>query len=163
VALPAASDSAIMLTRWKLLYKVDTLFPTPDVQQQQGGNASYTLSAGRYEYPFQFKFPFNNNCHNSNSMMRDLKVGSVGIAFNPDLNVKHVKKTLPPSLSGFPGEAEIKYYVKATVVRPKFYQENIRTQMDIKFLPIEPPRPPELLEEAFARRTQQFAKSVTSV
>jgi hypothetical protein len=39
---------------------------------------------------------------------------------------QHVKKTLPPSLNTFPGEAEIKYYVKATVVRPQFYKENIR-------------------------------------
>lgn len=39
----------------------------------------------------------------------------------------HVKKTLPPSLNTFPGEAEIKYYVKTTVVRPQFYKENIRS------------------------------------
>ena len=39
---------------------------------------------------------------------------------------KHVKKTLPPSLSGFPGEAEIRYFVKATVQRPAFYKENFR-------------------------------------
>lgn len=115
------------------------------------------LQAGYYEYPFRFKFPFNNDCQKNNTI-RDLKVGGMGIAFNPDLNVKHVKKTLPPSLSGFPGEAEIKYYVKATVVRPKFYQENIRSQVNIKFLPIEPPRPPDRLQETFARRTQQFAK-----
>jgi hypothetical protein len=41
-------------------------------------------------------------------------------------NCRHVKKTLPPSMSGFPGEAEIKYYVKATVGRPQFYKENYR-------------------------------------
>jgi Arrestin (or S-antigen), N-terminal domain len=154
--LPYSLRGVVMLTDLKLLYKVETLFPSPDVQQQTG-NASYMLLAGQYEYPFRFKFPFNNNCQNNN-MMRDLKVRSMGIAFNPDMNVKHVKKTLPPSISGFPGEAEIKYYVKATVVRPKFYQENIRSQVDIKFLPIEPPRPPQRLEETFARRKQQFAK-----
>ena len=38
----------------------------------------------------------------------------------------HVKKSLPPSLSGFPGEAEIKYYVKVTVVRPQLFKENHR-------------------------------------
>lgn len=58
--------------------------------------------------------------------MKDLKLGQLNVQFAPDMN-KHVKKTLPPSLSGFPGEAEIKYYVKATVVRPKFFQGNIRT------------------------------------
>lgn len=157
-ASPYDSKEHHILTYSKLLYKVETLFPTRDIQQQTGNATnSYMLLTGQYEYPFRFKFPFNNNCQN-NSVMRDLKVGSMGIAFNADLNVKHVKKTLPPSLSGFPGEAEIKYYVKATVVRPKFYQENIRSHVDIKFLPIEPPRPPDLLEEAFARRTQQFGK-----
>ena len=38
----------------------------------------------------------------------------------------HVRRTLPPTLSGFGNEAEIRYYVKATVVRPQFYKENIR-------------------------------------
>ena len=39
---------------------------------------------------------------------------------------RHVKKTLPPTLSGLPGEAEIRYYVKVTVQRPAFYKENFR-------------------------------------
>ncbi|KIW70308.1 hypothetical protein, variant [Phialophora macrospora] len=81
----------------------------------------------------------------------------MNVQFAPD-TLKHVKKTLPPSLSGFPGEAEIRYYVKATVVRPKFFQENIRTIADIKFLPIEPPRPPTRHEETFARRKRQFQR-----
>jgi hypothetical protein len=37
-----------------------------------------------------------------------------------------VKQTLPPSLNGFPGEAEIRYFVKVTVNRPQFYKENPR-------------------------------------
>jgi hypothetical protein len=40
---------------------------------------------------------------------------------------RHVKQTLPPSLNGFPGEAEIRYFVKATVNRPQFYKENPRS------------------------------------
>ena len=39
----------------------------------------------------------------------------------------HVKKTLPPSLNGLPGEAEIVYFVKVTVQRPAFYKENFRS------------------------------------
>lgn len=72
------------------------------------------------------QFPFNNDCSVNTSMLKDLKMGQLNVQFAPDMN-QHVKKTLPPSLSGFPGEAEIKYYVKATVVRPKFYQENFRS------------------------------------
>lgn len=40
--------------------------------------------------------------------------------------IPHVKKTLPPTLSGLPGEAEIRYYVKATVQRPGLFKENFR-------------------------------------
>lgn len=51
----------------------------------------------------------------------------LGGLLSPDMsNIRHTKQTLPPALAGFPGQAEIKYFVKATVVRPKFYQENIR-------------------------------------
>ena len=83
----------------------------------------------------------------------------MNVQFAPDLD-QHVKKTLPPSLSGFPGQADIVYYLKVTVVRPKFYQENIRTQTALKFLPIEPPRAADKQEETFARRKQQFQKYV---
>ena len=52
-------------------------------------------------------------------------MGTLRLEVSRDPN-EHVKKTLPPSLTGFPGQAEIKYYVKATVVRPQFYKENYR-------------------------------------
>ncbi|KIW34968.1 uncharacterized protein PV07_01697 [Cladophialophora immunda] len=140
----------------KLLYKVITVFPTPELQERSSG-AAYTLLAGQYLYPFKFKFPFNNDCQRNPSALKDIKLGHVNVQFAPD-TTRHVKKTLPPSLSGFPGEAEIKYYVKATIVRPKFFQENIRAIADINFLPIEPPRPPNRHEETFARRKRQFQR-----
>ena len=40
---------------------------------------------------------------------------------------RHVKRPLPPSLTGFPGLAEIRYFVKATAQRAAFYKENFRT------------------------------------
>lgn len=40
--------------------------------------------------------------------------------------VVHVKKTLPPTLTTFPGVAEIRYYIKCTVRRREFYKENPR-------------------------------------
>lgn len=92
---------------------------------------------------------------------------------------KHVKKTLPPSLNGFPGAAEIRYFVKVTVVRPQIWRENrraVRTRRsmvfacliwreqfaDFKFLPIEPPRPPKTGQESYARRQHQFTNSVAA-
>lgn len=74
----------------------------------------------------------------------------------------HVKKTLPPTLSGLPGEAEIQYYIKATVQRPAFYKENWRNTSNFMFFPIEPPRPPPNRREAYARVQHQFAPPVDS-
>lgn len=132
----------------QLLYKVITVFPSPDVQKHGSGNASYTLSPGQYEYPFQFKvfpkaslasrqnveadawqLPINNNCSNNNTMFTNLNVAGLRMEMARD-TYKHVKKTLPPSLNGFPGEAEIKYFVKVTVVRPQLWKENRRSVRD---------------------------------
>ncbi|KAI1620985.1 hypothetical protein EDD37DRAFT_140520 [Exophiala viscosa] len=138
----------------KLLYKVLTLFPTAELQETGSGNP-FTLLAGQYTYPFSFKFPFNNDCQKSPAPLKDIKLALMNLQFAPDTKM-HVKKSLPPSLSGFPGLAEIKYYMKATVVRPKFFQGNMRSVRDIKFLPIEPPRPQNRDQEIFARRKRQF-------
>lgn len=58
-------------------------------------------------------------------MLTNLNIAGLKLEMAKDTN-RHVKKTLPPSLGSFPGEAEIKYYVKVTIVRPQFYKENIR-------------------------------------
>ncbi|KAJ5734124.1 hypothetical protein N7493_002910 [Penicillium malachiteum] len=141
----------------KILYKVATVFPTPAVVQTGPAATSYTFAAGSYEYPFQFKFPFNNACSTHNSMLTNLNFTGLRVEMARDPN-RHVKKTLPPSLSGFPGMADIRYYVKATVIRPQFYKENIRAVVPLMFLPIEPPRTGNPNEETYARRQHQFTK-----
>ena len=72
------------------------------------------------------------------------------------LMLHHVKATLPPSLTGFPQTAEIRYYVKVTIQRPGIFKENWRYQLGFKFLPIEPPRQPLSRQETFARRPFTF-------
>ena len=76
---------------------------------------------------------------------------------------QHVKQTLPPSLNGFPGEAEIRYFVKVTVNRPQFFKENPRAMANFTLLPIEPPRPPQADGEAYARRQHQFIEEPASI
>ncbi|KAJ5895573.1 Arrestin-like N-terminal [Penicillium taxi] len=141
----------------KILYKVATVFPTAAVMQTGAPATSYTFAPGIYEYPFQFKFPFNNSCSSHNSMLTNLKLTGLKVEIARDTN-RHVKKTLPPSLSNFPDEADINYFVKATIIRPQFYKENIRSFVPIKFLPIEPPRTGNPNEETFARRQHQFSQ-----
>ncbi|KAJ5782123.1 hypothetical protein N7457_003897 [Penicillium paradoxum] len=141
----------------KILYKVATVFPTPGVMQNGSPAPSYTFAAGSYEYPFQFKFPFNNSCSTINSMLTNLNFSGLKVEVARD-TTRHVRKTLPPSLSGFPGMADIKYFVKATVIRPQFYKENIRSIVPLNFLPIEPPRIGNPNEETYARRQHQFSQ-----
>lgn len=74
-----------------------------------------------------------------------------------------MKTTLPPSLAGFPGEAEVKYFVKVTVNRPQFFKENPRSIANFTMLPIEPPRPERTDGEAYARRQHQFIENAPSV
>ncbi|KAJ5631770.1 uncharacterized protein N7484_011870 [Penicillium longicatenatum] len=142
----------------KILYKVATVFPTPAVVQTGPAATSYTFAAGSYEYPFQFKFPFNNACSTHNSMLTNLNFTGLRVEMARDTN-RHVKKTLPPSLSGFPDMADIRYFVKATVIRPQFYKENIRAIVPMMFLPIEPPRTGNPNEETYARRQHEFSKN----
>ncbi len=144
----------IAMENHKILYKIQTVFPTSSHPVAAG--QSFTLRAGHHEYPFRFKIPFNNMCGDRDMQNVGMGLGGrLGLLDMP-LPHSHVKKALPPSLSGFPGEAEIKYYVKVTVQRPSIWKENRRSAIGFKFMPIEPPRPPHTNAEAFARREHTF-------
>jgi hypothetical protein len=72
------------------------------------------------------QFPFNNACDPaSNSNPTISLFGGLNVEMYKSPH-SHVKKTLPPTLVGFPGEADIRYYVKATVNRPSLFKENVR-------------------------------------
>ncbi|KAI4747492.1 hypothetical protein E4T50_02238 [Aureobasidium sp. EXF-12298] len=108
------------------------------------------------------QFPFNNACDPaSNSNPTISLFGGLNVEMYKSPH-SHVKKTLPPTLVGFPGEAEIRYYVKATVSRPSLFKENVRAYVPFNFCPIEPPRPPPSDALGYARRRHQFNISVPS-
>ncbi|KAK4982037.1 hypothetical protein LTR66_009522 [Elasticomyces elasticus] len=122
------------------------------------GNPTFTLPPGQHEWPFSFKLPFNNSCSFAQNSAPKLSIAglSLEVARAP---AHHVKKTLPPSLTGFPGEAEIRYFVKVTVNRPTIFKENARAYAPFNFLPIEPPRPTRSGSEVYARRRHAFTVS----
>ncbi|KAI9709783.1 MAG: hypothetical protein M1820_003186 [Bogoriella megaspora] len=138
----------------KILYKLQQVHPSPGVANPNVGN-EWALSPGQHEWPFSFKIPFNNSCNASNNLNTNLSLAGLRleVAKQP---TRHVKKTLPPNLTGFPGMADIRYFVKVTVNRPQFFQQNPRAFAPFSFLPIEPPRPHPSKAEKFARRTFQF-------
>lgn len=102
------------------------------------------------------QLPFNNACASERSQLGAMSISGSGVEVTkPALG--HVKKTLPPTLSGFPGEAEIRYFVKATVRRKAFFKENPRAYVPFNFFPIEPPRPTPSGNEAYARQRHNFS------
>lgn len=144
----------------KFLYIVHTVFPAPAVSAAVKDNTTgFTLKAGQYTYPFRIRIPINAVCTNAaGSLLQkvsfDIPNRTVDYAKQ---SMRHVKGTLPPSLSGIPGDiAWIKYFLKATVNRPAFYKTNLRQYDPFVFLPIESPRPPPTNAEAFARRKHEF-------
>jgi hypothetical protein len=148
----------------KILYKVNQVFPTLDPMTGASLGMAYTLRAGKHEYPFRFKIPFNNGCSEpqTQQMGPGSGFGGFGLAGLQQMQYRHVKRTLPPSLTGFPGEAEIRYYIKVTVQRPSLFKENRRNAIGFKFLPIEPPRAPKTTNEVFARRPYVFTAGLAS-
>lgn len=149
----------------KFLYHTQVLWPAnmrPADLLSSNSKASFVMGAGSFEYPFQFKIPLNTVCQPSNNPISHVSFSSPIPEFaRPALH--HIKATLPPSLTGFPGEAEIRYFVKVTVNRPSFFKENPRSIANFTFLPIEPPRPEKPDGEAYARRQHQFLEVAPSV
>ena len=136
----------------KILYKVQQVFPSSDIAP--GTPSAYTLRPGQHEYPFRFKFPFNNGCA---TYQKSIGFAGIRLIDLPDQTpYRHVTKTLPPSLNGFSAEAEIRYYIKVTVQRPSIWKGNRRSEVGLKFLPIEPIRPQPSNAETFARRPHKF-------
>ncbi|KKA30696.1 hypothetical protein TD95_005079 [Thielaviopsis punctulata] len=154
--------SAMPTETHKVLYKIEQAFP-PLSESNQPVTAA--LSAGRHDFKFMFRLPFNNACSDTAAMANLGGIAGVG-GFGSGLRVmdgskqlflRHVHKTLPPSLTGFPGLAEIRYYVKVTVQRPGLLKENWRSHIGFRFMPIEEPRPPPSTSLAFARRPFAFS------
>lgn len=157
----------------KLLYLVEQVYPDErSASSMAVGAMPGVLYPGQHEFRFKFKVPLNNICGNPNAMAALNGIGGIGGPANSSnffgftgfrtmdgskqLMLQHVRTTLPPSLTGFPRKAEIRYYIKVTISRPGFFKENWRYQIGFKFLPIEPPRPPVTQQEAFARRPFVF-------
>lgn len=165
----SSSSGGILHENHKILYKVDQVFPDKNAPPLVG---PIILAPGQHQYPFRFKVPFNNACSDPNAMLRiGGLAGQGGFGSGPgifglggirvmdgskQLLYSHVTKTLPPSFTGFPRQAEIRYYIKVTIQRPGLFKENWRYSIGFKFLPIEPPRPPKTNQEAYARRPFTF-------
>lgn len=108
------------------------------------------------------QIPFNNACHTPPTAIPGVQVGmSNGLIEVTREPTFHVKKTLPPTIAGFPGEAEISYFVKATIARQGLLKENPRAYAPFRFLPIEPPRAQGTGSQVYARQRHAFGPGIT--
>lgn len=169
---PPGPPGSVVSETHKVLYKVQQVFPDDYYSSGSNPYGVYPLQPGEHEFPFKFRLPINNACSDPMAMSKIGGIagrggfGSGGGLFgmggvrvmdgSKQLFLRHVTRTLPPSLTGYPMEAEIRYFIKVTVQRPGFLKENWRFQSGFKFLPIEPPRPKHTGREAFARRPFTF-------
>ncbi|KZZ91120.1 arrestin [Moelleriella libera RCEF 2490] len=156
----------------KILYKVLQIFPDEYHSSSSNPYGAFPLQPGEHEFPFKFKVPINNACSDPDAMSKLGGLGGLGgfgsggglfgmggvrvMDGTKQLGLRHVTKTLPPSLTGYPMEAEVRYYIKVTVQRPGILKENWRYQIGYKFLPMEPPRPARTGQEAYASRPFTF-------
>jgi len=93
------------------------VFPQTEAALQSKG-AGFTLRPGQYEYPFSFRIPINNNCVPNTGILTKINAANNPFAEAVGEQLRHVRTTLPPSLSGIPGdEASIRYFLKVTVTR----------------------------------------------
>ncbi|KAJ1333832.1 arrestin-like protein [Microdochium nivale] len=168
---PYDHNNGVVTESHKLLYRIQQIFPTHETRYNGPGGSS-VFNPGQHAFRFSFKMPLNNICHDPKAMSSLIGVGGMGAPGNPgmlglggfrtmdgtrQLMLQHVKSTLPPSLTGFHAQAEIRYYIKVTIQRPGFFKENWRFQVGFKFLPLEPPRPALTSQEAFAKRSFAFS------
>ncbi|KAF4595309.1 hypothetical protein GQ602_000922 [Ophiocordyceps camponoti-floridani] len=164
-AMPGPPGS-IVVENHKILYRIQQVFPDDYHSSSSNPYGAFPLQPGEHEFPFRFKLPVNNACSDPVAMARLGGFNSGGGLFgmggvrlmdgSKQLYLRHVTRTLPPSLTGYPMDGEIRYFIKVTVQRPGFLKENWRYQAGLKFLPIEPPRSAKSGQEAFARRPFTF-------
>ena len=171
-AVGSGQHGGLTTENHKILYKIQQVFPDEYHASSSSPYGSYPLLQGEHVFPFKFRMPINNACSDSVAMSQFASLGGPpglgsgtglfgigGVRFmdgSKQLFLRHVTRTLPPSLTGFPMAAEVRYYIKVTVQRPGFLKENWRYQIGFKFLPLEPPRPKRTGQEAFAQRPFTF-------
>lgn len=102
----------------KILYKIAQVFPKSREgsvnsldNAMLGTGMNYTLPPGQHVWPFRFRLPLNNGCASveMQGVGASYSFGGLRLSELPgQAAYKHVTNTLPPTLAGFPNEAESK-------------------------------------------------------
>ncbi|GMM37960.1 hypothetical protein DASC09_052850 [Saccharomycopsis crataegensis] len=126
-----------------------TTTTTTDRGHSNGSFKEYTLSPGRYSYPFSFTIPLKNHCLiDTQGLTSKFSLSTSGLSqINKNAeSIKHTSCPLPPSMNSIgKGKSEnssdaeksgIHYFVKATIQRGTF-KSNIRVTQPFKFAPMD--------------------------
>lgn len=121
------------------------MFPPPRLPISSKG---FSLPKGSNVFSFVVRFPILSTCSDTNHDW-----------------IKHLKTTLPPSTKvqapNNAATAEAKYSIKVKVERPGRFKPDLTTQLELKFMPLDPKLPPPMLNPVSARTSRSLLRTLS--
>ncbi|KAK0105013.1 hypothetical protein ONS95_004618 [Cadophora gregata] len=126
------------------LFEVDQpIFPPPDFPATSKG---FSLPKGSNVFPFVLRFPILSTCSDTNHDW-----------------IKHLNTSLPPSTKvqapNNVATGEVKYSIKVKVERPGRFKPDLTSQLELRFMPLDPSLPPPMLNPVSARTSRSLLRT----
>ncbi|PVH74879.1 hypothetical protein DL98DRAFT_602829 [Cadophora sp. DSE1049] len=129
----------------KLFENGQAVFPPPDLPISSKG---FSLPKGSNVFPFVLRFPILSTCSDTNHDW-----------------IKHLNTTLPPSTKvqapNNAATAEAKYSLKVKVERPGRFKPDLTSQLELKFMPLDPSLPPPMLSPVSSRTSRSLLRTLS--
>ncbi|KAH9209257.1 hypothetical protein DL95DRAFT_466935 [Leptodontidium sp. 2 PMI_412] len=134
------------LNSHKLFEACQPVFPPPDLPISSKG---FSLPKGTSVFPFVLRFPILSTCSDTNHDW-----------------IKHLNTSLPPSIKvqapNNVASGEIKYSLKVKVERPGRFKPDLTSQLELKFIPLDPSLPPPMLSPVSARTSRSLLRTLST-
>ncbi|KAG4425383.1 hypothetical protein IFR04_001533 [Cadophora malorum] len=129
----------------KLFETCQPIFPPPNLPVSSKG---FSLPKGSNVFSFVLRFPILSTCSDTNHDW-----------------IKHLNTTLPPSTKvqapNNTATAEAKYSIKVKVERPRRFKPALTSELELKFMPLDPSLPPPMLSPVSARTSRSLLRTLS--
>lgn len=126
-----ASEQEWVADSQVLVHKSVEVFPPPEIRRLME-TKSFTLTAGDYEYPFDFQLPAGLSLDDSGGVSID---SMASITRSEDSANFNRWVPLPPSLRDLSCSASVSYLVYATAERSSTFRSDLRSDESFDFAP----------------------------
>ncbi|KAG4444020.1 hypothetical protein IFR05_000480 [Cadophora sp. M221] len=134
------------LNSHKLFEACQPVFPPPDLPISSKG---FSLPKGTSVFPFVLRFPILSTCSDTNHDW-----------------IKHLNTSLPPSIKvqapNNVATGETKYSLKVKVERPGRFKPDLTSQLELKFIPLDPSLPPPMLSPISTRTSRSLLRTLST-